>query len=249
MSIEPPPAPPGPVYRFPLRTLLFVTTGMAIVAAVAGMYYRSVESEAARSKLATGWLIFSVFVCGSLLTQALEAWQVSSGKQVRYVVHARGRLRPGRASAFLTVACFLLVGLWAMAGSYGLVLQTQNSSAPRSPWEFLLLSPLCSFAAIGGATSGLLFSLIRRPMFLCEEGVPLRSDYLVPWNHIVHAEWQTDRPATLKLHQVDGDMYLDVPAQLRSEVEHFVRGKIRFIDDLGASTRIDRPSHQEPTPA
>ncbi|WP_152101349.1 hypothetical protein [Lacipirellula parvula] len=249
MSIEPQPTPPSHAYRFPLRTLLVLTTTLAIIAAIAGTYYRSVESEAARNKLIGSWSLFSVFVAGSLFARGWEAWRASAGREVRYIVHARGRRRQGRWSTISTAACCLAVGLWIAVGSYGVVLETQQGFGQRSPLIEFALIPLHNFGIIGAATSALIFSLIRRPMFLCEEGVPLRSDYLIPWNHIVHAEWQTDRPATLKLHQVTDDVYLDVPIALRAEIEQFVRGKIRFIDNLSDSPRIARPQRHEKTPA
>lgn len=241
MSIEPPPTPLAPVIRFRILTVLVATTALAIAMATAGMYYRSVESERARHMLALAWSLLSMFVAGSLLTRGWEAWRVYNGFQVRYIAHARGRRRRGPWSILLTVAGCVVVSLWIAIGSYGVVLKTQKGLGQRSALQELAVLPLHNFGIIGAATSALIFSLIRRPMFLCEEGVPLRSDYLIPWNHIVHAEWQTDRPATLKLRQVDGDMYLDVPAQLRSEVEQFIRGKIRFIENLAERPRSDDP--------
>ena len=64
---------------------------------------------------------------------------------------------------------------------------------------------------------------------------------VAPWRYVRHAEWQTDRPETLKLHRLDGDIYLDVPKDVRAEVEAFVRWKTQFIDDLPPRPRFEEP--------
>ena len=87
---------------------------------------------------------------------------------------------------------------------------------------------------VGSWTAAAIFSFVRRPRFVCEEGIPLGKNYVAPWKYIRHAEWQTDRPETLKLHRLDGDIYLDVPNDVRAEVEEFVRGKTLFVDDAAS---------------
>ncbi len=78
---------PEQVVRFRLRTLLTVTTVIAILAAIAGPYYRSVDSAGQRRLL--------IFWSAILLCSALSFWwrlRESIGKgaklHVRFVVYA-----------------------------------------------------------------------------------------------------------------------------------------------------------------
>ncbi|MBA4107752.1 MAG: hypothetical protein C0485_18620 [Pirellula sp.] len=220
--------------QFRIRTMITVTTALAVSAAIAGTYYRSVESEAARNKLLLAWafLLVSAALCFGLRVR--EAWRRPEECEVRYIVYARGRRRRGKRSTFWSALSCVGLGMWIAAGSYGIVL---SEEAPRRPTTFLpnvFRSPLGNVGIMGIWTSALIFSFVRRPMFVCEEGIPLGKKYVAPWKYIRHAEWQTDRPETLKLHRLDGDIYLDVPNEVRGEVEAFVRGKTLFIDDVVA---------------
>ena len=76
---------------------------------------------------------------------------------------------------------------------------------------------------------GCVLHFLRRPIYLCENGV--YGAIRAPWKFIRHAEWVADRPGVMKLRRLDGDIYLDVPNDVRGEAEAFVRGKTRFVDD------------------
>lgn len=223
--------PPDPVLRFCIRTMIAVTSVLAVLAAVAGAYYRSVDSEAAQHKLLGGWAFLLVFAAGSFALRIKEAWRRPEKCEVRYIVNAKGRRRRGKWSTFWSVLFSVGLIMWVAAGSYGVVLSAESPRGPTTFLAKLFSSPLGNVSVMGIWTSALIFSFVRRPMFVCEEGIPLGKDYIAPWKYIRHAEWQTDRPETLKLHRLDGDIYLDVPNNVRDEAEAFVRGKTQFVEE------------------
>jgi hypothetical protein len=45
---------------------------------------------------------------------------------------------------------------------------------------------------------------------------------LIPWSYIRSAQWLPDRPQLLNLHRIDGDVLVEVPANVFSDVEAFV---------------------------
>lgn len=233
--------PPDPVLQFRIRTMIGVTSVLAVLAAIAGTYYRSVESEAARNKLLGGWAFLLLCAAWTFALRIREAWRPPEKCEVRYIVYAKGRRRRGKRSAFWSTLSCVGLGMWIAAGSYGIVV---SEEAPKRSTTFLasvFRSPLSNVGIMGIWTSALIFSFVRRPMFVCEEGIPLGKNYVAPWKYIRHAEWQTDRPETLKLHRLDGDIYLDVPNDVRGEVEAFVRGKTQFIDDSQPRPRFEGP--------
>jgi hypothetical protein len=222
--------PPDPVVRFRIRTMIAVTTALAVLAAIAGTYYRSVENAAARNKLLLAWSFLLVVAAVSFWFRVWEAWRRPEKLEVRYVVYARGRRRRSKWSTFWSAVLCIGLGLWIAAGSYGIVLNAQSSTGPTTFYERLFRSPLGNIGVMGIWVSALIFSFVRRPMFVCEEGIPLGKGFVAPWKYIRHAEWQTNRPETLKLHRLDGDIYVDVPNNVRGEVEGFVRSKTQFVD-------------------
>ena len=84
---------------------------------------------------------------------------------------------------------------------------------------------------VGSTAAGLIFVFIRRPMYLCDDGIPLVKNHVAPWKYIRYAEWIADRPGVMKLRRLDGDIYLDVPNNVRDEVEALVRGKTQFVEE------------------
>jgi hypothetical protein len=233
--------PPDAVLRFRMRTMIAVTSVLAVLAAMAGPYYRSVDSEAGRRGLLILWS-FSVLGSGvSFWMRVKESWRVPINCHFRYLVYARGKYRRGVWSTLWTILlCLLLAGAIAVYSHTTAIGPPTGAFTPRLTGKFFS-SPVFQGMLVGSWTAALIFSFVRRPMFLCEEGVPLGKVTLAPWKYIRHAEWLTDRPETLKLHRLDGDIYLDVPNDVRAEVEAFVRGKTQFLDDLPRSPRFEEP--------
>ena len=233
--------PPDPGLRFRMRTMIAVTSVLAVLAAIAGPYYRSVDREAGRQGLLIFWSFIVLGSGVSFWMRTKESWRVLANCRFRYLVYARGKYRRGVWSTLWSILLsLLLVGGIALISHTVALGPRGGVFSPRSPTE-LFSSPLYLGMLAGSWTAALIFSFVRRPMFLCEEGVPLGKVTLAPWKYVRHAEWQTDRPETLKLHRLDGDIYLDVPNDVRAEVEAFVRGKTQFIDDLPPRPRFEKP--------
>ena len=112
------------------------------------------------------------------------------------------------------------------------VLSTQSHVIVRQGNQGRGLSiffPAIRGLAHGFMLGGFLLVFLRRPVYLCQNG--LSGSIYAPWKYIRHAEWAADRPGVLKLRRLDGDFQLDVPNKMRTEVEAFVRGKTRFVDE------------------
>jgi hypothetical protein len=232
MSEELKQMPPDPVLRFRMRTMIAVTSVLAVLAAIAGPYYRSVDDEAGRQRLLIFWSFIVLGSGVSFWMRVKESWRVPANCRFRYLVYARGKYRRRGWSALWSILlCLLIAGWIALYSISAAIVPRGGVFTPRSTAEFFS-SPLFQGMLIGSWTAALIFSFVRRPMFVCEEGIPLGKGYVAPWKYIRHAEWQTDRPETLKLHRLDGDIYLDVPNGVRGEAEAFVRGKTRFVDDV-----------------
>lgn len=233
--------PPDAVLQFRMRTVIAVTSVLAVLAAIAGPYYRSVDREAGRQGLLILWSFIVLGSGVSFWMRMKESWRVPTGCHFCYLVYGRGKYRRGAWSTLWNLLlCLLLLGAIAFYSQTTAIGPRRGVFTPRSMAE-LYGSPLLQGILVGSWTAALIFSFIRRPMFVCEEGIPQGKNYVAPWKYIRHAEWQTDRPETLKLHRLDGDIYLDVPNDVRADVEAFVRTKTQFIDDLPR-----RPWFEEP---
>lgn len=215
-----------------MRTMIAVTSALAVLAAIAGPYYRSVDSEAGRRGLLIFWSFIVLGSGVSFWMRMKESWRVPANCRFRYLVYARGKYRRGVWSTLWSILLGLLLVGGIILFSRTAAIGPRGGFSSARPTANLLSSPLYLGMLTGSWTAALIFSFVRRPMFLCEEGVPLGKATLAPWKYVRHAEWQTDRPETLKLHRLDGDIYLDVPNDVRAEVEAFVRGKTQFFDDL-----------------
>jgi hypothetical protein len=239
--------PINPTIRFRLRTMLAATTVLAVLAAIAGPYYRSVENDAARRSLLILWSLTLVGAAISIWMRIRESWRLASNFQIRYIVYARGSRRPGRWSLLCSIGLCALLGLAVAFYSHAAVLESRETIPPTRLMSQVTRSTVVHGLILGSWTAALIFSLVRRPMFLCEEGIPLGKVTFAPWKYIRHAEWQTDRSNSLKLHRLDGDIYVDVPNDVRNEVEAFVRGKTQFVDDPPIAPRFDEPGAKKET--
>lgn len=233
--------PPDPVLRFRMRTMIAVTSVLAVLAAIAGPYYRSVDHESGRRCLLILWSLIVLSSGASLWLRVKESWRVPKGCHFRCLVFARGRFRKGVWSTVWNILVCLLILASVVFYSRAAEIGSRSNLPATRPLAAIYGSPLMQGLLVGSWTAAVIFSFVRRPMFVCEEGIPLGKNYVAPWRYVRHAEWQTDRPETLKLHRLDGDIYLDVPKDVRAEVEAFVRWKTQFIDDLPPRPRFEEP--------
>ena len=122
-----------------------------------------------------------------------------------------------------------LVGIFAIVGSQSTIIARGRDNLTFGGFPF---APLVMGGAHGFMLGGFVLHFLRRPIYLCDNGV--YGAINVPWKFIRHAEWVADRPGVMKLRRLDGDIYLDVPNDVRGEAEAFARGKTRFVDDVVA---------------
>ena len=103
--------PPDPVLRFRMRTMIAVTSVLAVLAAIAGPYYRSVDREAGRQGLLIFWSFIVLGSGVSFWMRVKESWRVPASCHFCYLVFARGKYRRGAWSTLWNILlCLLLLG-------------------------------------------------------------------------------------------------------------------------------------------
>jgi hypothetical protein len=224
MAIEDPPhaLEPNPVVRFRMRTLLWATTIIAVLAAIAGPYYRR-QSAAAQPQLLIFW-------SGLVLASAIWMWfqwrsaapTARNFGPIRFVLRTAW-VRQSIWPQSLGLAFALAVWFAMIAG------QTERVVRDADRRQTSVVAAIGRFATGGMFTSCLLLWAIPRPALIGNDGVSTARGY-GPWKFIRHAEWLANRPGVLKFRRLDGDIYVDVPERLRDEVEAFVRAKTTFVE-------------------
>jgi ABC-type iron transport system FetAB permease component len=213
-------ASPNPVVQFRLRTLLAVTTGLAVLAAILGPYYRSLEPAGQRCLLAF-WSIFLAWTALSLWLQLRSVLRRTSSRQARYVVYIGRRNALGSgARLFLLVITSSAVLFYVGFNSWLAGQDVINLSSVS------YTNPLLQGFVLGGWTASVILALVKQPVLLAEEGIPMHARHVIPWQYIRGAEWLGNHPGTMKLRRYDGDIYIEVPAAIRDDVEAFIREKI-----------------------
>jgi hypothetical protein len=199
--------------RFRLRTVLLVTTATAILAAIAGPYYRSVGPDDQR-RLLILWSVILLSVGASLYLRLRESVRRSQSGAVRYVVFASNDWSFRRRPVLFLLS---LAGVGFMVVTATLIMNSEKGSRDY-PWYFAYLC--------GSAAAGLIFGFVRRPVYLCEAGIPIAQGQLAPWKYIRGAAWMANFENKMKLRRYDGDIYIEVPSAIRNDVEAFLREKI-----------------------
>jgi hypothetical protein len=186
---------PDPVVRFRMRTLMHGTTVLAVLAALAGPFYRSVDADRQRSLLVF-WA--SLLLCtGTFLWWRLrEALRWRSRQAVRFVVYASNGKSPIRRTIFSIFVPFILLALYAGASR-------DIAQGPKRSLVGDTQGAVYQGFVFGMITSGLLFRFVRPPMFLTERGIPLAKNNFVPWHWIRAAKWMPNRPSVMILRRLE----------------------------------------------
>jgi hypothetical protein len=212
--------PPKPVLQFRLQSLLGAMVLVAVVAAIAGPYYRR-QSAAAQIHLLIFWSTFAVLAAGATWCRWWSAWRLPrSLGAVRFLVHATPK---GRRLAWSYFVNFLQVaGCLAMFATCSAVVVKRSDRAP-------LWSPSISSLQLAFVMGGILLIFLKTPTFLTEDGVA-SSRIFAPWRYIRHAEWLKNAPGVMKFRRLDGDLLIAVATRDRVAVEAFVRAKTTFLN-------------------
>jgi hypothetical protein len=214
-----PTSPPEQVVRFRMQTLLAVTAVVAVLAAIAGPFYRRQTPEA-QYVLLIYWACAAIGASLGMFITWRSSWKLPERAGTLTCVlwiHGRGF---GVRSRLVTAAFFLFFWLGFLAfQSYAVAID--HASMMRS-W-FLVIKGL----AHGMMMSGFLMIFVPRPFYLCENGVAM-GPVVIPWNYIRSAQWVATNRSVLRLHRLDGDLFVRVPDQLRDGVTKLVAERTRF---------------------
>lgn len=222
--------PPG--MRFPLRAMLVLTTGIALLAATIGPFYRQARPEARMPVLAL-WV-------GIISVVALFGWFEWSRAIRRNV--AAGPLHfvlrevnlPRRS--ILGIFCAWGILLYSIFGAYATTHMFSTSTFGGGSGGMFF--PVLISGVFVGALVVAAIDYVSRPwaytglVELGELGVIVDRRAL-PWSRFLHASWHEEYPNRLIL-QTGKWTYLEVavPSAIRSEVQAFVGARINFGTDM-----------------
>ena len=227
-------APLDPIVRFRVRAMLGATALLAIAAAIAAPFWRR-QTEPVQWALLAYWLGFLAFGILAGWINWRTAWRhlPESGPIVQIAwLSGKTRLSLFHHPLGIVILGTSMIGILA-AQSH--VIAQRGHLASSAPFILTMLQGLTH----GFMCGGFLLIFLRRPVYLCENGVS--GGVYAPWKYIRHAEWVADRPGVMKLRRIDGDIYLDVPNGMRGEAEAFVRGKTLFVDGAPFCPRFEEP--------
>ncbi|WP_428306972.1 hypothetical protein [Lacipirellula sp.] len=223
----------APVMRFPLRAMLLLTTGLALLAATVGPLYRQAHPEARSSVL-----VFWTGVLTALTLFGLFEWR-GSIRRKKLVGPVRFQLkRVNRSSeSIIIIMCAWVVLLYSIFSAYVLThtfgqFQLRNGSATST------FVGICVTVFIAGASIGAYMvaaiDYVTRPwthsgrVDIGETGV-MFDRRAMQWSQVRHALWNDDYPNQLLLQFQKWNCQFAVPSSIREEVEAFVRTKAEFI--------------------
>jgi len=219
-------APPEPGMRFPLRAMLLVTSGAALLAAVLGPAYRAAAPES-RSSLLAFWLT----LLGTLAAYLWFQWRGHT-RRLALVGPIRFALqRPDLPnSSFLTIIFAWGLLLFSLLGAYIFTLELiRDRSEPG------IFGPSYAGIVNGFLMVSALHFIYRpfvhvRPMLLGEHGIIVRRRVLL-WESFRRASWHHLLPNWLMLYGSERAYAAAAPEALKADVEAFVRTKTRFEVD------------------
>ncbi len=215
----------GTAIRFRLPALLAVMTLLALLAALAGPYFRR-QSEVAQQSLVAFWAMMLVAACATLVWQ----WRrMMTPNRLMGTVHWRVTVdwRRSWINPAVRIAAFAALVLLLTSEAEHVVRQTDRfAGGLSSRWVNVSVRGIIKGLMLGFF---LLPVLLKQSAFICERGVwSLRRELV--WSKVREWEWLPNRPGVLRLREVRvsrfrGDVFLAVPAEFRAAIEDFVREK------------------------
>lgn len=222
----PPPREPG--MRFPLRAMLLVTSGAALLAAALGPAYRMAAPES-RSMLLAFWLTLLAMLTAYLWFQWRgHTRRLAMAGPIRFALR-----RPDLPNAsFVTIIFAWGLLLFSLAGIYAYTMEVIHQ---RSSSENLAIVGINAGAFIGFLLVAAVHFIYRpfvhvRPVLLGEHGIIVRRRVL-PWGSFKRASWHHLLPNWLMLYGSERAYAMESPPALKADVEAFVRTKTRFEKD------------------
>jgi hypothetical protein len=215
---------PNAVVRFRMRAMIWATTVVAILAAIAGPYFR-IQTREGQLILLSLWSCIAVTAVWSVWRNWRGMWKLPAGAGsidfILWLAAKRwwGTPRTLAMTLFAICTCVFFVGLMSK-------MMMSDIQSGRMSWIPLGFQVFLS----GTIVAGSLRWLLPEPIRFCTAGV-LMGTTAIPWAHIRSAEWAWNRPGVLRLHRLDGDIYAAAPAELRREVEEYLRQRTAFIGE------------------
>lgn len=219
------PAPLEPSLRFPLRTLLVATSGLAVLAAALGPAYRAARPDSRSTLLAFWFAILATLLAYLGIQWRRHVRRLALAGPIRFSLR-----RPDLPhSSFVAIVCASILFIFSISVAYGASMSGLSDNGP---------------GAFGGAYAGmingfLLVSAIHflyrpfahsRPILLGEHGVVIRRRVL-PWGSFRRAAWHHLLPNWLMLYGSERGYAMESPPALKADIEAFVRAKTRFEKD------------------
>ncbi len=230
MADELTPPLPDPVLRFRVRSLLWLTTGVAVLTAIAAPFYRR-QTAVAQNSLLVCWFLMALFSGLGLWRARRNLWQRSlAAGPTDFIFWSAPRWSWG----VLTPKTGRIVGgsLWIAlmaANSFGLAKKAELQSRNWDWWPSVIFAG-CMYGLI---MAGGLMNFLPAPLCFCGKGIATARQ-VIRWHYIRWAKWI--RPGVVRLHRFDGDLYASVPRESRDAFEAYLREKTNFVgEELGAA--------------
>lgn len=223
--------PPG--MRFPLRAMLLLTTGLALLAATIGPFYRQTQPESRSSVL-----VFWTGVLTALAIFGLLEWRNSIRRkkiagQVRFQLKRVNRTR----ESLIIILCAWVVLLYCIFIAYATTHTFAQLRPLNGPTTLSYVVECVTIFIVGasiGATMVAAIDYVTRPwthsgrVDIGETGVMFERRAM-QWSQVRHALWHDDYPNQLRLQFQKWSCELVAPSSIREKVEAFVRTKTEFL--------------------
>lgn len=217
-----------PGMRFPLRSMLILTTGIALLAATIGPFYRQARPEARMPVLALWVGIIAVVA----LFGWFEWWRSIRRKVAAGPLHFVLREVNLPRRSIIGILCAWGMLLYSVFGAYAATHMFSSSNFGGGSGGMFL--PVVIPGVFIGALVVAAIDYVSRPWAYTglvefgELGVIVDRRAL-PWSRFLHASWHEEYPNRLIL-RTGKWTYLEVavPGAIRSEVEAFVGARTNF---------------------
>lgn len=225
--------------RFRLPAMIAVMTLLALLAALAGPFFRQQSAVAQRSLVAYWLVTLVVAICGfawrwRLITTAnplmgTAHWQVTLVSRRRWLGIA------------VRVGAFAALAAWLGSEATKVVqFHDRFANDPMSRWIAVAMR-----GTLMGWIAGIVIApaLLNRPAFICTRGVWALGNEFV-WSKLAAWQWLPDRPGVMKLSEAktygrQRELCIAIPAELRLAVEDYVREKTELTIPDGRAGRVD----------
>jgi hypothetical protein len=234
----------SPGLRFRVPAMIAAMTLLALLAALAGPFFRQ-QSAAGQRSLVAYWLVTLAVAIGGF------AWRwrlMSTPNTLMGTVHWQATLVSRRWWLGIVWRVGALAALAAWLGSEArnvVELHDRFANGPMSRWMAVALRGTFMgwIAGIGIAPW-----LLKRPAFICTRGVSALGKEVM-WSKLATWQWLPDRPGVMKLTEAkiygrQRELFIAIPAELRLAVEEYVREKTELTIPDGREQRV-APVHSD----